>query len=218
MKKSTKVTIMLLILSAISLAVIFYFYPSLPNKIPSSIGFDGTVNDYSDKNQAIIFALVPFAITLLLPVIKKIDPSKENFAKFENSFLAMQVIAVLTIIIMNQIMILSALGYINNVEDVMLPILAIMMIVMGNIMPKFKHNYFIGIRTPWTLASNKSWQKTNRLGGYYFTAIGVLTLLVYLIYKPWVYYFLFASIILTSLHLAYYSYKIFIEDKDKIKV
>jgi len=50
-------------------------------------------------------------------------------------------------------------------------------IVLGMVMPKIKKNYFVGIRTPWTLQSEEVWQKTHKFAGKTFVAMGILTFL-----------------------------------------
>ena len=60
----------------------------------------------------------------------------------------------------------AAIGYeFIKVDNGVKLIIAVLFTVIGNLMPKFKHNYFIGIKTPWTLASEEVWFATHRLGG-----------------------------------------------------
>jgi uncharacterized membrane protein len=59
----------------------------------------------------------------------------------------------------------------------MTPAISLLFILMGLYLPQVKKNYFVGIKTPWTLASEESWNKTHALGGKLFVLAGLITLL-----------------------------------------
>ncbi|MCK5027547.1 MAG: SdpI family protein, partial [Candidatus Pacebacteria bacterium] len=61
----------------------------------------------------------------------------------------------------------------------------ILFIILGNYMSKFKRNFFVGIKTPWTLSNEKVWNKTHRLGGWCFIAAGIILLLQTLLQTPY---------------------------------
>lgn len=55
-------------------------------------------------------------------------------------------------------------------------IYGVLMIAMGDVLPKLPRNGLVGIRTPWTLADPTVWERTHRLGGYLLTAAGLMSL------------------------------------------
>jgi uncharacterized membrane protein len=73
---------------------------------------------------------------------------------------------------------LSAFGKPVNVGSVVLTATGALFLVLGNFMGKIRPNWFVGIRTPWTLSSKESWTKTHRLAGWVFIAAGLTAMLL----------------------------------------
>ena len=69
------------------------------------------------------------------------------------------------------------LGYNVQIQYVIPTLIGILMIILGNYMGKLKPNWFVGIKTPWTLSSENIWNKTHRMGGYAFILFGILIIL-----------------------------------------
>ena len=72
---------------------------------------------------------------------------------------------------------LSALGFAINVSRLGMVFLGLIFIVIGNYLPKCRHNYTVGIRLPWTLDNEDNWNHTHRFAGYVWIIAGVVTLL-----------------------------------------
>ncbi len=211
-----KTTIISLLLSLLSLGIILYFYPSLPEQIATHFDIYGNVDGHGNKSEIFILAAAPFLATIFLPITAIIDPRKDNFKKFNTTFKILQIVLILVFISLAQSTLFYQLGYIKNVNQILFPTISIMLIIFGNYAPKIKHNYSIGFRTPWTLASKTSWEKSNRMAGYAFTLIGSITLILSFINIPIAFKVLFASIIITTILISIYSYLIFKqEESDK---
>ena len=84
---------------------------------------------------------------------------------------------------MQIIVVLSAMGYNISINRVMLIVLGVLMILIGNYIPKAKSNFFYGIKTPWTLSSEVSWRKTHRLGGKLFVLSGLISIVSQFIFN-----------------------------------
>lgn len=109
----------------------------------------------------------------------------------------------------------SGLGYDIPFQKVVPVLLGIMFIVFGNFMTQIRHNYFFGIRTPWTLASEYVWKKTHRFGGYVFVVIGLVPLITTFIGSMGMYLFLGALVVGIALVMIY-SYMVYKREKGKV--
>jgi uncharacterized membrane protein len=151
----------------------------LPAMMDSHWGADDKVNGYMPKLWGVL--LMPMVATGLLAlflVIPEIDPLKANIQQFREYFNAF--IALITAFLMYVYGLSLAwnLGYTGfRMSSAMLPGTGLLFIFLGAMIGKAKRNYFIGIRTPWTLSSDKVWDETHRVGGKLFSASGVLALL-----------------------------------------
>jgi uncharacterized membrane protein len=98
-----------------------------------------------------------------------------------------------------------ALGHTFNFVQFMLPAMGFIFIYMGFLVEKAKRNWFVGIRTPWTLSNEKVWDKTHKLGGTLFKVSGIITLFGVLAqgYEIW---FMIIPVLASAFFLFVYSY------------
>jgi uncharacterized membrane protein len=95
-----------------------------------------------------------------------------------------------------------------SMNTLLIPALGVFFILTGMMMRKAKRNFFIGIRTPWTLANDVVWDKTHQLGGKLFIASGLLTA-ASIIYPPSVVWVLLVTAIGSAIISTVYSYLVF---------
>lgn len=176
---STKVSLTLsFILIAIALVVGAVLYTQLPDPMPSHWNAAGQVDGYMPKFWGIfLLPLVTIGIMLFLLAIPQIDPLKANIDQFRGLFNAFIVVFVAYMLYVYALTLAAALGYQFNMTVMLLPAMGLLFIGIGYMMQSAKRNFFIGIRTPWTLASDKVWDETHKLGGKTFMLGGVLTFL-----------------------------------------
>lgn len=174
--KKNKLFYITLIVSLIPLIIDLLAYPHMPNKIPVHWGITGEPNRYGSRMEQISTGAIPFVLFLFLNFIPSIDPKKESFKKHSGAYSIINFIIILIIGCMNMIGLFSALGYPIAFQKVVPVLLGILFIVLGNYMTQIRHNYFVGFRTPWTLASEYVWKKTHRFGGYIFVITGLVAL------------------------------------------
>lgn len=173
-KKISKIQIFIWVLAFASFLTAAFFYGRLPDQIPTNWGFNGTVT-YGSKNTIwIISGLAPF-LAVLFFFLPLIDPKKRSYSKFYSSYELFQVVIMLFLLIMTGIIITESLrpGTVN-VFMVICAMCGILYIVLGNMMPKFRQNYFCGFKTPWTLSSEIVWNRTHRLGGRLIFTAGLI--------------------------------------------
>jgi uncharacterized membrane protein len=174
----TKVDWAAIALIIVLFAAAFYFYPSMPERMASHWNAQGQVNGYAGKAFALfVIPAVVLVMFLLMLVLPCIDPLKKNYASFKDYFDGFKFLFVAFLAYLYFVTIASNLGWQFEFNEVMAPAFAALFYYVGILVAHAKRNWFVGIRTPWTLSSNKVWDKTHRLGAKLFKASAVITLL-----------------------------------------
>ena len=164
-----------LVLVLATLVAGFFLYPHLPERVPSHWNLQGEVDGYSSRFWgAFGLPLLNAAIYLLMLVTPLIDPRKENYRKFAGSYHTLKIALILVLTGLYMLVAASALGYQLSMDKLVPLIISLLFILIGNMMGKFRHNYFVGIKVPWTLASETVWQKTHRLAAPLWVGAGML--------------------------------------------
>lgn len=210
MNKLNLIAITVIVLSFL-VGIISYQY--LPEKIASHWNSLGEVDGYMSKFWGIF--LIPFisvALFLLLYFIPKIDPLKENYKKFKthyDSFILMMMLFMFYIYLLTM---LWNFGIKLNMNLSLIPALGFLFIYIGIILKNVKRNWFIGIRTPWTLSNDKIWDKTHRLGSKLFILSGIITILG-IFFPNYMIWFILIPIIFSSIICVIYSYLMYKKEK-----
>lgn len=154
------------VLALLPLAATLALYGQLPQQVPIHWGMQGTADGYGPRAHLIGLALVPVGIHLMMLLLPKIDPKKENYARFGRVYAILRMTMVLFFVLMQGITLYAALAPAPPQPGrLILAAVGLLLCVTGNFMPKFKHNYFCGVKTPWSLASAENWRRTHRLAG-----------------------------------------------------
>lgn len=175
---STKLSIIVIvILILVGVIVSALAYPHLPEQVASHWNANDQVNGHISRFWgAALMPLITIAMALLFLVIPSIDPLKENIAKFRDTFNTFIVLIVAFMLYMHILTLAYNLGYTFRISQAMIPGLGLIFFFAGIMMGKAKRNYFIGIRTPWTLANETVWDETHKLGSKLFIGAGILSL------------------------------------------
>lgn len=177
-KPTIKTEILPLVLILISLAASFYFYANFPDQVPTHWNFAGEVDSYSSKAfTAFFFPVLAVLMYFLFLVFPSIDPKKDRYNEFRKVYHIFKSLILAFLVIIYFIVGLNGLGYNISVSLWMPALIGLLFIVMGSYMAKIKPNWFMGIRTPWTLSSEEVWNKTHRFGGKMFILGGILMIL-----------------------------------------
>ena len=160
---------------AASVLVAAFLYPDLPEQIPTHWNAAGEVDDYTPKPWGVIVlpaaAVFSWVLMKLIPVISPKGFRTDEFQGVVNVF---QVAFVSFMSIIAVLVLLAAKGVGVAIGSIVPIGVGLLFIVIGNYMGKVRKNFFIGIRTPWTLASDEVWARTHRLGGRLFMLCGAL--------------------------------------------
>jgi uncharacterized membrane protein len=212
-----------LIISAIAilvmLAVSTFAWFRLPDGVPVCTHWNaaGVCDGWGSKATGLfLMPVVVPVVVALFAVIPRIDPRAANIARSRTAYTAVWVTMLLFFVVFHGIMTLNLLGYQADM-GVLVPVLTgVMFVAIGSVMGRVKSNYFFGIRTPWTLASELSWEKTHRLGGVVFIVEGVLVAAGALLFPGdvWV-YLLLGSIVVMLVTVTLYSYFVWKGDPDR---
>ena len=205
---TVRTNVLSLIFIAITIAVAAYLYPSLPDEIPTHWNLQGEVDDYTPKPWGVMImpraAVFVFLIMKIIPIISPKGFRTDQFRGVVNIFTVtlvgfMSAVALLVL--------LAASGRDVHMNEMVFAGMGLLFIVLGNYLGKVRKNFFIGIRTPWTLASDEVWSRTHRLGGWLFVLIGFFMFLNAFVQFPegW----LIGSIVVVVLIPVIYSYFIY---------
>jgi len=163
----------LFIIAAVGVAA--FLYPGLPDAVPSHWNIHGEVDGYVSKPWGVIIlplaAILVFIVMRLIPVISPKGYRTESFANVMHTF---QVTLVGFTSLVAILVLLAASGMDVPMNESIFAALGVMFMVFGNYLGKTRKNFFLGIRTPWTLASDEVWARTHRLAGRLFILHGLI--------------------------------------------
>lgn len=172
--KNRKLRICAYLLALINLTAAAVLYPALPDQIPMHWGADGTVG-FNDKYQLFFLCGMSLLLAFMLDMLPKIDPRRKNYQKFGVYYDGFCVLIQLFMLAMTGIILTEAFrpGTVS-VPVITMICVGILLLFTGNIMPKIRSNFYIGIKTPWSLSSEEVWRRTHRLGGKCFFLAGIV--------------------------------------------
>ncbi|MED1017128.1 SdpI family protein [Bacillus atrophaeus] len=154
-----------------------FTYSSLPNDLVTHWGINGDADDYSSKfNAMMTFIGIMIIQYILMVIIPKIDP-KNNYKTFMRPYIAIFNTMFAVLFIINLITISTGLGYDLPIPYLGSFVLGAIFMVFGNFIQKVKPNFFLGIRTPWTLSNERVWKDTHRVSSKLFVLAGVIIML-----------------------------------------
>jgi len=164
----------LIIIALISLIATFFVYGSLPEEIPRHWGSNGEVDAYWGKEGAFLTAALPLLLYFFMRFLPKIDPKRDSYKKHKKAYNMTIYAIILLMIALHWITMYVSLGNDVNIKLLVNMGVGILFIIIGNYMGQIRHNYFFGIKNPWTLASEEVWNKTHRVVRYAFILLGLI--------------------------------------------
>lgn len=175
-KKNLKTLIITSIIILLPMVAGLVLWNRLPNEVPFHWNAAGEVDGWASKAVAVFVpSAAMLALQWLCMLITSTDPKKQNHPE-KVKVLVLWLIPVITVFI-SALLYVSALGVSVRVETLMPILLGLLFVAIGNYMPKCKQNYTIGIKIPWTLASEENWNRTHRLAGWVWVGGGAVMLL-----------------------------------------
>ena len=163
--KSKRNIAILWVASLVPAVVLLWVYRRLPAQVPISFGFDGAVNTYGPKATLWLLAGLGPLMASMLQFLPQIDPKRKNYAKFQRYYDQFAISLELFLLVVFCLIVTETMrpGTVS-IGRVVTALVGMLFLLLGNMLGKIKHNYFFGIRTPWTLADPDVWIRTHSLG------------------------------------------------------
>jgi len=185
---------------------------ALWNQLPDQMASHWNENDQVDGTMprfwgVFMMPLIALGMLGLFMIVPSIDPLKANIAQFRGTFNLFIVWMIVFFLYVHGLTIVWSLGYQNfRMSSAMLPFVGLLFIFIGYLLRKAKRNFFIGIRTPWTLSSDTVWDETHRLGSILFMISGAFALLGAFLGGMTAFLLMFIPLMGSALFLVVYSY------------
>jgi len=152
-----------------------YFYLHFPERVAMHWNFAGQVDGWSSRGVG-AFAIPGLIVGmyLLFLALPLLDPKKERYAEFDKIYHIFKGAILSMMFILYVLTSAYSLGFPVQIGEVVPLLVGGLFILLGNYMGKIKKNWFMGIRTPWTLSSENVWNRTHRVGGHLFMLLGLI--------------------------------------------
>jgi len=198
-------------IAAVAFLVAIAAYPYLPDTMPTHWGLSGKPDGWSPKSFGAFFVpgmIVLFAV--LFPILERIDPKREQYKNFRKPWFAIQISFAAFFLYVEVLTFYAALVPAHNdIVGTGIPAgIGVLFIILGNYLGKIRQNWFIGLRTPWTLEDPEVWNKSQRLAGRMFVLAGILMLVSAFLVRSQVALFtiLMVTVVAVSIVPIVYSY------------
>jgi uncharacterized membrane protein len=164
-------------------------WPYVPDEVPVHWNIRGEVDRYGGRFEGLfIVPLVAAGLYVLLRMLPKVDPRAANYREFAGPYAIIRCALIAFMAVVHALLLLAALGRPIPIGPVVSGLVGILLIIIGALMSRIKPNWFVGVRTPWTLSSDLSWTKTHRLAARLLPLSGVAVMLAGFLRTEWAVY------------------------------
>jgi uncharacterized membrane protein len=178
----------------------------MPDKLAFHWNIKGQVDNYVSKFWGLfMMPLISVGLLLLFVIIPKIDPLRHNIEKFRKYYDYFIVLLLLFLFYIYALTLVWNMGITFNMTQAISPTFGLLFFYIGILVENAKRNWFIGIRTPWTLSSEKVWNKTHKLGGKLFKIAGIIAFFG-ILSPTYAIIFVFLPVIAVAIYAVAYSY------------
>jgi len=182
-------------------------YPRLPEQVPTHWNVNGDVDDWSSRLWGSwTIPLVMAFMLLAFRAFPLIDPRRENYPKFAGAYEGILLIVLLFMLALHLSLLATMLGRPVAILRLMPVGIGLLLVGIGALLPRAHPNWFIGIRTPWTLSNDRVWERTHRVGGYVMIATGVLIAASAFLAPLWTHRVMAGAIAAMAIIVVAYSY------------
>jgi uncharacterized membrane protein len=177
--------IIAILLTVAAWALSAWLYPSLPERIPTHWNIHGQVDGYGNKQWAVfLFPGMMITFLILFAFLPALSPKHFEVETFRSTYLYILVLTSALFTYMHGVILLATWQEVRegpkviDIGRVLIGGLFLFFALLGNVMGKVRKNFYIGIRVPWTLASDRVWNDTHRLAAWLMVAGGVIGFLI----------------------------------------
>ena len=152
-------------------------YTRLPAQLTTHWSMDGVPNGWMSRPVGALFTpAMILVVGTIMRYAPRIDPRRENYEKFGAAYEITGIAVLLLLLVIHLLVLAVGVGYHPPLERIVPMLVGALLVVMGNVLPRARSNWFYGIRTPWTLSSDRIWVRTHRLGGYIMILAGFVVI------------------------------------------
>jgi uncharacterized membrane protein len=164
-------------------------YPSLPATVPIHWDAHGHVNGWGPKWSLFLYGPgMMLVMVLMFSALPWLSPRKFAIDSFRATYLYIMIVIVGMLAYCHLLILMSSLGSVGGfVLDISRAVeggICLLIALLGNVLGKVRRNFFVGIRTPWTIANEQVWNATHRFAAKTFFAGGLLGLLAVILRAP----------------------------------
>ena len=182
------------ILMFLPLVATLVLMPFFPEQIPAHYGADGLVTRWGSKWELIILPAATLLMAGFFPLVAKLVRAAEPGGKNNEKVLLISGCATLLLFnVMTGYFLYTAYHQLENLSEFPVDInrivfvaLGIVLIIVGNVMPKARMNSLCGLRTPWSMKNEVTWKKSQQFGGISFVVAGAVMVVVSLLTHGWI--------------------------------
>lgn len=189
----------------------------VPDPMPVHFDIHGQPDRWGSRFEGLLLlpliAVGLYGLFLLLP---RLDPGRANYASFAKTWRIVRTAVLLVMAVVFGFVVASALGHDVPMPEALVLLIGALFVVFGATMGKLRPNWFIGVRTPWTLSSKLSWTRSHRLAGRLFLASGLGSILLLAVGPSVALYFLIGSCALTAVVSVVYSWFVWRGDPERV--
>jgi uncharacterized membrane protein len=163
---------------AAALAVTAILYPHLPARVATHWGMHGQPNGYSSRASLFLFGPgLLFATMLLTALLPWLSPRHFEVDTFRSTYRRIMTYLYVMIAYLDAVMLWLASGHAIDAGRAIVGGVCLFLALIGNLLGKVRRNFYIGVRTPWTIANERVWNSTHRFAARTLVAAGALGLL-----------------------------------------
>jgi len=198
-------------------ALAAWAWPGAPERMPVHWGLGGAPDRWGGKWEGLLLLpTLAVGFYLVFLVLPSFDPGRANYPRFAGAYFAVRLAVLGMFAAIHAAMLAAARHPTLDMNLVMLPAAGVMLMIVGNLMGKLRPNWFIGVRTPWTLSSKRSWDRTHRAAGWACIACGALFIAAGAVQRPWAGGAALAALMACALGLVVYSWRVWSTDPDRV--
>lgn len=214
MKKSLLLEVLIWLAAVAPLVYLGISWNQLPEMVPTHFNVSGEADGFSTKTGLLgILAFLTLPLNLVIAFVPRLDP-KRNFDQFPGAFQRLRLVLSLTFATIGALIVYSALHTGFNPAQVLTVVLGALFAGLGNYLGTVKPNYFVGIRTPWTLENETVWRKTHRLGARWFFAMGLIIMVGgFVVPARFLFWLLLVLPLVVCVGIVYYSWMVYQQER-----
>ena len=215
-KRELFILSIIIFIITLSFLISIYSYPKIQGQMTTHWNIKGEPDNQMPKQYGLF--LIPITLLflfLLFIIIPRIDPLKHNIIKFRKYYNTFIVLILLFLLYIHTLIIVWNIHPGFSMNKMLIPGLSILLYYTGVLIENARRNWFVGIRTPWTLSSDVVWNKTHKIGGKLFKTISIIVLFGVFVQNSVIIMMILILIILTTIYLFIYSYLEYERIKEK---